>query len=158
VGVHLRRSAGSRPGFRRHAAGAGRGRGIPERVRFAGTLSGEALQREYRDADVLVLPSRGETYGMVVAEALAAGVPVIATAVGGVCEAMGGTPSGPPGLVVPREDPTALAWALRCWLTDPPLRTRLRAAARQRRTTLSRWQGTGDRIAAVLLAVRDGRS
>jgi glycosyltransferase involved in cell wall biosynthesis len=94
---------------------------------------------------------------MVVAEALAAGLPVIATAVGGVGEAMGGTPSGPPGLVVPREDPTALARALRCWLTDPPLRTRLRAAARQRRTTLPRWQGTGDRIAAVLLAVRDGR-
>ncbi len=132
--------------------------GISARVRFAGTLSGEALQREYRDADVLVLPSRGETYGMVVAEALAAGLPVIATAVGGVCEAMGGTPSGPPGLVVPREDATALAWALRSWLTDPPLRTRLRAAARQRRTALPRWQGTGDRIAEVLLAVRDGRS
>jgi glycosyltransferase involved in cell wall biosynthesis len=131
--------------------------GISERVRFAGTLSGEALQREYRDADILVLPSRGETYGMVVAEALAADLPVIATAVGGVCEAMGGTPSGPPGLVVPREDPTALARALRCWLTDPPLRTRLRAAARQRRTSLPRWQETGDRIAAVLLAVRDGR-
>jgi glycosyltransferase involved in cell wall biosynthesis len=137
----------------RRAAAAG----IAERITFAGTLSGEALLREYRDADVLVLPSRGETYGMVVAEALAAGVPVIATAVGGIREAIGGTPSGLPGLVVPGEDPGALAQALRCWLTSPDLRRRLRAAARQRRTTLPRWRETGDRVTAVLLAVRDGR-
>ena len=131
--------------------------GIAERVRFAGTLTGEALHRVYRDADLLVLPSRGETYGMVVAEALAAGLPVIATAVGGVREAVGWTPSGQPGLVVSGDDRAALAQALRCWLTTPELRRRLRAAALQRRTTLPRWRETGDRIAAVLLAVSGGR-
>jgi glycosyltransferase involved in cell wall biosynthesis len=131
--------------------------GIGERVRFTGTLTGEALGRMYHDADLLVLPSRSETYGMVVAEALAAGLPVIATAVGGVGEAIGGTPSGPPGLVVPGDDAAALARALRCWLTTPELRRRLRAAALQRRTTLPRWRATADRMAAVLLAVSERR-
>jgi len=130
--------------------------GIADRVRFAGVLTGRSLHREYRDADVLVLPSRAETYGMVVAEALAAGLPVIATAVGGVPEAMGRTRSGLPGLVMPPEDPAALARALRCWLTDPRLRSRLRAAARRRRRTLPDWRETGGRIGAVLAAVRDG--
>jgi glycosyltransferase involved in cell wall biosynthesis len=129
--------------------------GMTERVRFAGTLTGEALHRVYRDADLFVLPSRGETYGMVVAEALAAGLPVIATAVGGVCEAIRGTPSGQPALVVPGDDAAALAQALRRWLTTPELRGRLRAAALRRRETLPHWRETGDRIAAVLLAVRD---
>jgi glycosyltransferase involved in cell wall biosynthesis len=132
--------------------------GIADRVRFTGVLTGRALQREYRDADVLVLPSRAETYGMVVTEALAAGLPVIAAAVGGVSEAMGRTESGLPGLVTPQEDPTALARALRLWLTDPRLRHRLRGAARRRRETLPGWCETGGRIAAVLTAVRDGPS
>jgi glycosyltransferase involved in cell wall biosynthesis len=131
--------------------------GIAERVRFAGTLTGEALRRVYRDADLLVLPSRAETYGMVVADALAAGLPVIATAVGGVCEAIGWTPSGRPGLVVPRDDPASFAQALRCWLTTPELRRRLRAAALQRRMTLPRWRETGDRVAAVLHDVSGAR-
>jgi glycosyltransferase involved in cell wall biosynthesis len=145
------------PGFGATLQARTAARGITDRVRFTGTLAGAALQREYGAADVLVLPSRGETYGMVLAEALAAGLPVIATAVGGVCEAIGGTPSGPPGLVVPTEDCAALAEALRCWLTDPQLRKSLRAAARHRRATLPRWRETGDHVAAVLLAVRDER-
>jgi glycosyltransferase involved in cell wall biosynthesis len=77
--------------------------------------------------------------------------------VGGVGEAIGRTPSGQPGLVVPGDDPAALAQALRCWLTTPELRRRLRAAALQRRTTLPRWRATADRIAAVLLAVGERR-
>ena len=66
--------------LRRTAAVAG----IADRVTFAGALSGAALDRAYAAADLLVLPSYGETYGMVVAEALARGLPVIASDVGGV--------------------------------------------------------------------------
>ncbi|RFU19904.1 glycosyltransferase family 4 protein [Geodermatophilus marinus] len=133
----------------RRAAAAG----IADRVALTGVAAGAALQREYRAADVLVAPSRTETYGMAVTEALAAGLPVVATAVGGLPEAVGCTPAGRPGLLVPGEDPVALAGALGCWLTEPALRTRLRGAARRRRRTLPRWRETAERIGSVLAAV-----
>ncbi len=60
-----------------------------------------------------MLASRAETYGMVVTEALARGLPVIATEVGGVPEALGeGADGSRPGLLVPPDDPAALAAAL----------------------------------------------
>jgi len=125
-------------------------------IRFVGPLVGDALATAYREADLFVLPSRAETYGMVVTEALARGVPVIATRVGGVPEAMGTAPGGAlPGMLVPPEDPAALAAALRAWLTEPDVRERLRAAARQRRETLPAWSDTANRLAAVLDARGD---
>ena len=63
--------------------------GIGDRIRFAGPRTGRDLDAAYAAADVLVLASRVETYGMVVTEALARGLPVVATAVGGVPEAVG---------------------------------------------------------------------
>jgi glycosyltransferase involved in cell wall biosynthesis len=87
---------------------------------------------------------------MVVAEALAAGLPVVATAVGGVPEALGRTDDGPPGLLVPAGDRSALAGALHAWLGDPALRQRLRAAARARRATLEGWDATVRNAAAAL--------
>jgi glycosyltransferase involved in cell wall biosynthesis len=127
--------------------------GIAGRLRIAGTRTGAALQREYRGADVLVVPSRTETYGMTVTEALATGLPVIATAVGGVPEAVGRTAAGVPGLLVPPGDSAALAAALARWLTDADLRGRLRRAALRRRETLPGWRTTADRIRTVLSAV-----
>ena len=58
--------------------------GLGDRVRFAGPRIGADLDRSYASADLLVLPSRAETYGMVVTEALARGLPVVAADVGGV--------------------------------------------------------------------------
>ena len=73
-----------------------------------------------------MLPSRAETYGMVVTEALARGIPVLGTQVNGVPEALGAAPDGTvPGLLVPPGDPAALAAALRDWLTDAGLRAAL---------------------------------
>ena len=63
--------------------------GIADRVCLAGPRTGDDLGRTYAAADVLVLASHAETYGMVVTEALARGLPVIATAVGGLPEALG---------------------------------------------------------------------
>ena len=137
-------------GLRRRA----RERGLGDRVRFPGALSGHELDRAYAAADLLVLASHAETYGMVVAEALSHGVPVLATAVGGVTEALGYAPDGTrPGLLVPPGDPTALGAALRAWLEDAELRERLRLAARARRATLRPWAVTASDVARVLAGV-----
>ena len=114
--------------------------GLAGRVRFPGPLTGADLAQSYGAADLLVLASRAETYGMVVTEALARGLPVVAAEVGGVPEALGhGADGARPGLLVPPDDPAALGAALRAWLGDAGLRRRLRRAARERRESLSRW-------------------
>jgi glycosyltransferase involved in cell wall biosynthesis len=120
------------------------------RVAFTGPRTGADLDRTYASADLLVLASRAETYGMVVTEALARGLPVVATDVGGVTEALGVDGAG---LLVPPEDPAALAAALRAWLGDAELRDRLRRAARERRKSLPRWSTTAAVIAGVLAAI-----
>jgi glycosyltransferase involved in cell wall biosynthesis len=121
------------------------------RVIFTGPLTGRALGAAYGVADLLVLPSRSESYGMVVVEALAHGLPVVATAVGGVPEALGRAPIGAlPGMLVPPDDPDALSGALQAWLDDPGLRERLGRAAAGRRPTLRRWAQTIDDFGAVL--------
>ena len=129
--------------------------GLADRVCFAGTATGVDLDHAYDAADVMVLASRAETYGMVVTEALARGLPVIATDVGGVTEAIGHSANGfRPGLVVPPDDPTALARALRSWLGDAELRAALRRAARERRESLCGWPTTASIIAGVLIGVK----
>jgi glycosyltransferase involved in cell wall biosynthesis len=128
--------------------------GLGERVRFPGALTALALGGAYAAADLLVLPSRAETYGMVVTEALARGVPVLATEVGGVTEALGcGDDGTRPGLLVPPGDPAALGAALRAWLEDAELRDRLRLAARGRRAQLRPWAATAAAVADVLAGV-----
>ena len=125
--------------------------GMANRVSFPGPLTGADLARSYRAADLLVLASRAETYGMVVTEALAHGLPVVATEVGGVPEALGhGADSVRPGLLVPPGDPAALGAALRGWLGDAELRRRLRRAAGERRASLSGWSTTTSVLAGVL--------
>ena len=131
---------------RRVAAGV-----MDDRVRFPGPQAGAELAGSYGAADVLVLPSRAESYGMVVAEALARGLPVVATDVGGVPEALGhGADGTRPGLLVPPDDPAALRHALRAWLEDADLRRRLRRAARERRESLADWPTTTAAVADAL--------
>ena len=128
--------------------------GLGERLSFLGPRRGADLDGDYLSADLLVLASRAETYGMVVTEALAHGVPVIAADVGGVAEALGEGRNGiRPGLLVPPEDSLALGAALRAWLGEAGLRARLRQAARERRTSLSPWSTTASVIAQVLAEV-----
>ena len=137
-------------GLRRRAEALGLG----DRVRFTGPLIGDALDRAYADADVQVLASRTETYGMVVTETLARGLPVIALEVGGVPEALGHAADGTrPGLLVPPDDPQSLGRTLTRWLGDPRKRERLRAAARSRRQSLRDWAQTSRELSAVLSEV-----
>jgi glycosyltransferase involved in cell wall biosynthesis len=127
--------------------------GLIDRICFAGPQVGGELRRHYQAGDVLVLPSRLEAYGMVVTEALAVGLPVIAAAVGGVPEALGLTADGPPGMLLPPDDADALGEALGTWLRDAGLRARLRRAARERRQALEGWEATARRVARVLAEV-----
>ncbi|WP_106814786.1 glycosyltransferase family 4 protein [Microbacterium timonense] len=127
----------------RHAAAA-----LGDRVRFVGALGGEALADAYRRSAVLVAPSRVESAGMAIAEARAHGLPVIGADVGGIPYALaaGG------GRVVPAGDATALAGALRDWLTDPALRARLRDEALAAREELPTWADAVLQVARTLEA------
>jgi glycosyltransferase involved in cell wall biosynthesis len=127
--------------------------GYGHRIQLTGVLTGAALSQAYSTADLLVAPSRSESYGMTVTEALAHDLPVIAAAVGGLPEAVGSTADGiRPGQLVHPGDPVALAAALRRWLGDERYRDRLRAAARQRRSTLGSWEQTTQEVTNALTA------
>lgn len=134
-------------GLRRTARDAG----VADRIELSGPRDGAGLEAAYATADALVLASRTETYGMVVTEALARGLPVLASDVGGIPDALGFAPDGTrPGLLVPVGDVDALAAALRRWLGDTDLRRTLRAAAEQRRPGLAGWSRTAHDVARAL--------
>jgi glycosyltransferase involved in cell wall biosynthesis len=142
-------------GVRRRAGSLG----IADRISFVGPRTGLDLDATYAAADLLVLASRGETYGMVVTEALARGIPVVAGLAGGLPEALGRAPDGSqPGLLVRPDDPAALAGAVRRWLGESELRRELRRSARLRRSTLTGWAVTSTLIANALsgMATRVG--
>ncbi|MEP7177897.1 MAG: glycosyltransferase family 4 protein [Pseudonocardiales bacterium] len=127
---------------------------LSDRITFVGARTGADLDAAYAAADVLVLASRGETYGMVVTEALARGLPVVATAVGGLPEALGEVADGSrPGVLITPGDSAALAAALRRWLCDTDLRRRLRSAAVERRDRLPDWSQSAQWISNVLAEV-----
>ncbi len=140
----LDRDPGHAAAVRRSASGPA----LRGRVRLLGALPRPALEEVYATSDLLVLPSRLETYGMVATEALAHGIPVVATDVGGVREALGEADA--PALLVPPEDPSSLASAVRAWLSDPDLRRVLRRRARGRRRSLPSWAQTAREVAAAL--------
>jgi glycosyltransferase involved in cell wall biosynthesis len=125
--------------------------GLGDRVRLTGPLTRAELAMAYGETDLLVVPSRAETYGMVATEALARGIPVLAAAAGGLPETLGHDPDGRvPGLLVPPGDPAALGLALHGWLTDPAARIGLRACALKRRGMLDGWEVTSRCVASVL--------
>lgn len=99
---------------------------LSERVRFLHDeeYSSSLLGR----ADLFVLPSETESFGLAALEALASGVPVVATAVGGIPEVVR---DGETGLLVPRADPDALAAAIATLLDDEPRRALMAARARE---------------------------
>ncbi|WP_298799261.1 glycosyltransferase family 4 protein [Pseudonocardia sp. 73-21] len=115
-------------------------------------LTGPEADVTWTGADLLVLPSRTETYAMVVTEALAHGIPVLAADVGGVADTLGRAADGSvPGLLVPPGNAAALAAALRRWLDDADLRETARRSALARRAELDGWEVTARCLAKVLL-------
>ncbi|MFP4263386.1 MAG: glycosyltransferase family 4 protein [Halomonas sp.] len=123
--------------------------GLAERIRWAGERSAAELAAAYHRAELFVLPSRYEGYGMVVTEALARGLPVLTTTGGALADTL--PPGG--GLTVPPGNAAALGEALAAWLDDAALRRRLRRGAREARRSLADWQQAGDRFLAALEAM-----
>lgn len=120
--------------------------GFEGRIDWAGERSTAELAAAYHRAELFVLPSRYEGYGMVVTEALSRGLPVLTTTGGALVDTL---PPGA-GLAVPPVDADALGAALAAWLDDAALRCRLRRGAREARGHLGDWQQAGDRFLAAL--------
>jgi glycosyltransferase involved in cell wall biosynthesis len=120
------------------------------RVTALGAVSDERIAELYAGADLFTLASRYEGYGMVFAEAIARGIPVIATTAGAIPETV---PEGA-GLLVPPDDVAAFAAALRRTIADPGERQRMAAAASQAAQNLPTWQASAklfsDAIEAAL--------
>lgn len=121
--------------------------GLADRVTLAGDLDEAALGRAYHRADVFVLPTRHEGYGMAVAEAVARGLPVVSTPTGAIPDLV----DGASGVLVPFDDPSALAAALDRLVSDDDWRARLAAGARDRRGALPRWPDAARQMAAALV-------
>ncbi|HXT22856.1 MAG TPA: glycosyltransferase family 4 protein, partial [Thermoanaerobaculia bacterium] len=112
-----------------HVAAAVRARGLATHVELAGSLPRPAAMARLFEADVFCLPSTYEGLPLAILEAMAAGLPVVATAVSGNPEAV---EDGTTGLLVPPESAAALADALIALLTDPERRRRMGEAGRAR--------------------------
>ncbi|MHC1560659.1 glycosyltransferase family 4 protein [Actinomycetospora sp. C-140] len=122
---------------------------LGDRLRIPGPRAGVDLDETWRHADLLVAPSRVETYGMVVAEARARGIPVVASAVGGLPETL-----GEGGTLIPAENVPALVATLRRWFDEPLHRFGQRLSARSTRCTLAPWTQTSRRVQQALADLR----
>ena len=118
--------------------------GLAERINLAGVLSGPALERFYDGGDVFVLASRYEGYGMVLAEALARGLPIVSTTGGAIPH----TVPADAGLLAPPDDIAAFAAALARIMDEPQTRAALAAGARRARDGLPDWTEAAARFAA----------
>jgi glycosyltransferase involved in cell wall biosynthesis len=141
--------AAADPGHARDLADLSRSLGLSDRVSFAGLLSPAALSREFARAQVFALATRYEGYGMVFAEALVHGLPIVTCAAGAVPD----TVPGAAGLLVPPDDVPALSAALRRVLSDPALRARLADASARHGAALPGWEDTARIVGDVLARV-----
>jgi len=120
--------------------------GLAERIRVVGGLPRAELEALYSAADIFVMPSLFEGYGMVLAEAMARGLPIVCTTGGAAAETV---PDGA-GIKVPPGDASAFGGALRDVLLSPALRQRLASESWQAGQALPRWDDTARKIARVL--------
>ena len=120
---------------------------LAARVHLAGELAGPPLDAAYDEADLFVLPTRYEGYGMVVAEALARGIPVVSTHTGAIPELVGDDA----GVLVEAGDVVALAEALECLIREPQALNALREGAARVRATLPTWDDASLGMEVALL-------
>jgi glycosyltransferase involved in cell wall biosynthesis len=120
--------------------------GLDDSTRLLGTRPPEEMPAAFADADVFCLPSWWEAMPLSVLEAMAAGLPVVATDVGDVARAV---QDGETGYVVPVQSPVQLADALEKLLRDPARRRRMGAAARERVTAMFSADVTAGEVSAL---------
>jgi glycosyltransferase involved in cell wall biosynthesis len=120
--------------------------GLQDRVRIAGAVTQARLADMYACADAFLLPSLYEGYGMVLAEAMARGLPIVCTTGGAVAE----TAPDAAAIKVPPGDERALTNAIRRVLDEPDLRRRLADASWTAGHKLPRWEDTARTIAGVI--------
>jgi D-inositol-3-phosphate glycosyltransferase len=125
---------------------------VADRVRLAGSVPAADMPRWYRSADVLAATPWYEPFGLTPLEAMASGVPVVGSAVGGIIDTV---VDGVTGDLVPARDPRALGFALRRLVTDEVRRYSYAVAARDRAAHSYAWHGVAGRIAGVYAAVAD---
>jgi glycosyltransferase involved in cell wall biosynthesis len=144
--------------------------GLRARIAVPGPLVDAALDREWYAADLFVLPSRIEMYGLVIGEALARGIPAVVTAGTGAVEALRQRRTSTaerralsrsdklPGTAIAAGDAASLEAVLRSWLSEPALRREWRQAALERRDTLPGWQQTAAAVLGYLERRQDPSS
>ena len=129
---------------------------LEDRVRLAGEVTGQALEKEWHAADLSLLVSRVEAFGMAVTESLAHGLPVVVRSGTGAVEALslgavGGDETALPGAVVVLDtDPAPLAAVLRDWLTSAELQATWRRAALAGRERLPGWDATARGVLDII--------
>jgi glycosyltransferase involved in cell wall biosynthesis len=119
----------------------------PSGTIFRGVLKGDALARAYRDATVFVLPSVEEGLALVLGEALAHGLPVVATQNTGAADLF---TDGREGFIVPIRDPAALTARLQRLAEEPALRAAMARSARARAAALAGWTAAGQNLLGAL--------
>lgn len=120
--------------------------GLEARVTLIGERDEAGLAGLYDGADLFVLASHHEGYGMVLTEALARGLPIVSTTAGAIPE----TVPAAAGRLVPPDQPDALAEALRSVLTDAEGYKQLAAGALQARSKLQSWEQSTREFASAL--------
>ncbi|MFJ6456900.1 glycosyltransferase family 4 protein [Paenarthrobacter sp. NPDC091669] len=120
---------------------------LQDRISVTGELTGEAFEDQWHKADLSILLSRSESFGMVVTESLAHGVPMIVRQGTGAVEALGDTRAGAALDVATGDEP---AHTLRNWLTNPELQQRWRNNALQARQHLQGWDTTAATVLSAL--------
>jgi glycosyltransferase involved in cell wall biosynthesis len=123
---------------------------LADRINVVGAVSDQRLAELYAEADLFVLASRFEGYGIAFAEAIAHGLPVVGTTGGAVPD----TVPAEAGLLVRPDDAEALACALRQVIAHPQERRRLAAGARATAARLPTWRQSGAQFAQAIEAAR----
>lgn len=128
--------------------------GFSQRVTLAGTLEGQHLDEAYDRADVFVLATHQETYGMATAEALARGLPVITTNTGAATTLLAPDTDHAAGVVVAPGDVSTIGQALTHVLGSAAYRAALAEGARRARQHLRTWDEAAWQLAAALENLR----
>jgi glycosyltransferase involved in cell wall biosynthesis len=116
---------------------------LEDHVEFAGFVEHDQMPSRYADADLFILPSRRESFGLVIAEAMAASLPVVATRVGAIPEIVQDSETG---ILIPPENLMALTKAINDLLSDTQRMKAMGTKGKQRVQDLFTWDKAAQRV------------